>query len=160
MRSGLAMDLSGLQQRGLRRTGWSGKTPASPDFPFHPVAWQCGREPGSNEVAAYPRARRSGKQGKRAGASGRSVLFIPHPTRRECCGWLRIDRHQRATTESPAFFAVISQMRWRTSRSLAFAGGLSSLVRKNAPCEWVFSHRWLKGRPKIENGLRGQFLYL
>ncbi len=133
MHSGLAMDLSGLQQRGLRRTGWPDKTPASPDFPFHPVAWQCGREPESNEVAAYPRARRSGKQGKRTGVSGRSVHSIPHPTHRECCGWLRIGRHQRATAESSVFFAVISRMRWRTSGSLTFTAGMSSLVRKNTP---------------------------
>ena len=107
MHSGLAMDLSGLQQRGLRRTGWPGKTPASPDFPFHPVAWQCGREPESNESAAYSRARRSGKQGKCAGASGQSVLSISHPTRRERCGWLRIGRHQlrspKARRSLPSF---------------------------------------------------------
>ena len=103
MHGGLAMDLSEAYSSGAARTGWSGKTPASPDFPFHPVAWQCGREPESNEVAAYPAHGAVAKQGKRAGASGRSVRIYPssHPPRPL---WMVAhQQHQRAIVESSVF---------------------------------------------------------
>ena len=147
MHSGLAMDLSGLQQRGLRRTGWPGKTPASPDFPFHPVAWQCGREPESNGTAAYSHARRSGKQGKRTGASGTMSPIYPssHPPRT-----LWMVAHRQAPACDHRKLGVLCRHFADAVVYFQESGLCFQVVfpcTQKCPCEWVFSHQWLKGFP-------------
>ena len=122
---------------GLRRTGWSGKTPASPDFRF---TRSHGNAVGNlNRMERHTPAHGAvaSKVSTRGHRDDEFYLSLIPPTRKL---WIAAHRQVPASDRRKlGFFAVISRMRWRTSRSLAFADGLSSLVRKNAPVNGFFS---------------------